>query len=149
MGSEVSVPGKNRGRTSVSGRPFSGESAVAVYVTADCHRRSRKQRSLCCAASVCPGGRCPDTEDLFSILKGELLTGNGTVATITPYTYSTSTYVLSGMAMGSSCTKIAITPQTNDLWYVNSSGYLMNTEIVNVASLSKFGAYSVEYISPA
>ncbi len=79
----------------------------------------------------------------------EVLTGEGTVVTITPNTYSTSTYVLSGAAMGSSCTKISITPQDGMNWYVNSSGYLMNTEIVNVASLSKFGAYSVEYISLA
>ncbi len=79
----------------------------------------------------------------------EVLTGDGIVATITPNTYSTDTYVLSGVAMGSSYTKFAITPQDNQQWYVNSSGYLMNTEIVNVASLSKFGAYSVEYISLA
>ena len=79
----------------------------------------------------------------------EALTGNGTVVTITPYTYVASTYVLSGTAMGLSYKKVAITPQTNAIWNVNSSGYLMDKEIVTVASLSKFGAYSVEYISLA
>ncbi len=79
----------------------------------------------------------------------EALTGNGIVATITPYTYANSTYVLSGSAMGLSYTKIEITPQTNVKWNVTSSGYLINKEIVNVASLSKFGAYSVEYVSLA
>lgn len=77
------------------------------------------------------------------------LSESGIVATITPNTYSTSTYVLSGAGMGLSYTKIEITPQDSTIWYVNSSGCLMNTEIVNVASLSKFGAYSVEYISVA
>lgn len=78
------------------------------------------------------------------------LIANGTVLTITPATYTAGTYVLSGSGMGLSYQKIEITPDNSGYdWRVNSSGYLMNTEIVNVASLSKFGAYSVEYVSLA
>lgn len=77
------------------------------------------------------------------------LTASGTAATITPNTYSTETLVLSGNARGLSYKKFEITPNGTATWNVNSSGYLMNTDIVNVASLSKFGAYSVEYISIA
>ncbi|MBQ8782403.1 MAG: hypothetical protein IJZ57_01345 [Clostridia bacterium] len=78
------------------------------------------------------------------------LTASGTALTITPYTYTAGTYVLSGTGMGLSYTKVEITPDgTSTEWNVNSSGYLMNTAISNVASLSKFGAYSVEYVSLA
>ncbi len=77
------------------------------------------------------------------------LTSSGICATITPPAYTTSTYVLSGSAMGNYYTKFEITPSGDTQWNVNSSGLLMNTEIVNVASLSKFGAYSVDYVSVA
>lgn len=76
------------------------------------------------------------------------LTAPGIAAVITPSTYATTTVVLSGEGMGLSYTKFEVTPSTTP-WYVNSAGYLMNTEIVNVASLSKFGAYSVDYVSVA
>lgn len=80
----------------------------------------------------------------------DALTSNGLALTITPYTYTAGTYVLSGSGMGLSYQKIEITPDNSGYdWKVNSSGYLMNTELVNVASLSKFGAYSVEYVSLA
>lgn len=82
------------------------------------------------------------------VVTGEL-SSSGTVATITPYTYTTSTIVLSGSAMGIGYTKFEVTPNGSTAWNVNSSGYLMDSEIVNVASLSKFGAYSVEYVSVA
>lgn len=77
------------------------------------------------------------------------LSSPGTAATITPSTYSTSTVVLSGSSMGVSYKKFEITPKGSSKWNVNSSGYLMDTEIVPVASLSKFGAYSVDYVSVA
>ena len=78
------------------------------------------------------------------------LTASGTALTITPYAYTAGSYVLSGTGMGLSYTKVEITPDgTTTEWNVNSSGYLMNTAISNVASLSKFGAYSVEYVSLA
>ncbi len=80
----------------------------------------------------------------------DALTTNGTALTITPNTYSAGYYVLSGACMGLGYQKIEITPDGSGYnWNVNSSGYLMNTEIENVASLSKFGAYSVEYVSLA
>ena len=78
------------------------------------------------------------------------LSASGIALTITPNTYSAGYYVLSGACMGLGYQKIEITPDDSGYdWKVNSSGYLMNTEIVNVASLSKFGAYSVEYVSLA
>ncbi len=78
------------------------------------------------------------------------LIASGTVLTISPNTYSAGYYVLSGAGMGLSYKKVEITPDGSSVeWNVNSSGYLMNTEIIPVASLSKFGAYSVEYISLA
>ena len=80
----------------------------------------------------------------------EALTANGTALTITPNTYSAGYYVLSGDCMGLGYQRVEITPDNSGYnWNVNSSGYLMNTEIENVASLSKFGAYSVEYVSLA
>ncbi|MBQ7596166.1 MAG: hypothetical protein IJU45_05825 [Clostridia bacterium] len=77
------------------------------------------------------------------------LSAEGTAATITPSTYSEATVVLSGEGMGVSYTKFAVTPNSGVSWYVNSSGYLMSSPIVNVASMSKFGSYSVEYVSVA
>ncbi len=78
------------------------------------------------------------------------LSASGIALTITPNAYTSGAYVLSGTGMGLSYQKVEITPDSSGYeWYVNSSGYLMNTEIVNVASLSKFGAYSVEYVSLA
>ncbi len=77
------------------------------------------------------------------------LTASGTAATITPATYTDSTVVLSGEGMGISYTKFAVTPSDGVSWYVNSSGYLMSAPIVNVCSMSKFGSYSVEYVSVA
>ena len=78
------------------------------------------------------------------------LTASGIVLTVTPAAYTAGTYVLSGSGMGLSYQRVEITPDNSGYnWRVNSSGYLMNTEIVNVASLSKFGAYSVEYVSLA
>lgn len=78
------------------------------------------------------------------------LTAAGTALTITPYSYAANYYVLSGVGMGLSYQKVEITPDgTSTEWNVNSSGYLMNSAIQNVASLSKLGAYSVEYVSLA
>lgn len=77
------------------------------------------------------------------------LTYEGIAVTLTPASYTESTVVLSGPSMGVSYAKFAVTPSGTNSWYVNSSGYLMSSEIVNVCSLSKFGAYSVEYVSIA
>ena len=73
----------------------------------------------------------------------------GTAAIITPATYATTTKVLSGESMGLNYSKFEITPTETEDWYVNSAGYLMNTPVRNVASLSKFGAYTVDYVSVA
>lgn len=77
------------------------------------------------------------------------LNAEGTAAVITPASYDTTTVVLSGEAMGLSSSKFEVAPSGTTVWYVNSAGYLMNTPIENVASLSKFGAYSVDYVSVA
>ncbi len=77
------------------------------------------------------------------------LNADGTAAVITPATYAVTTVVLSGEFMGPDSTKFEVTPSGTTLWYVNSAGYLMNTPIENVASLSKFGAYAVDYVSVA
>lgn len=77
------------------------------------------------------------------------LNAAGTAAVITPSSYSTSTQVLSGEAMGLGSVKFEVTPSGTDEWFVNSAGFLMNTPIENVASLSKFGAYAVDYVSVA
>lgn len=77
------------------------------------------------------------------------LTTSGTAATITPYSYTSGYQVLSGSAIGLGYSKILITPNGSEQWNLTSSGYIVNTEIVNVASVSKFGAYSVEYVSLA
>lgn len=77
------------------------------------------------------------------------LSAQGTAVTITPANYTESTLVLSGEGMGISYTKFDVTPKDGASWYVNSSGYLMSSPVVNVASMSKFGSYSVEYVSVA
>ena len=80
----------------------------------------------------------------------DALTANGTAVTITPNTYSAGYYVLSGTCVGLGYKRVEITSDDSGYdWKVNSSGYLMNTIIETVASLSKFGAYSVEYVSLA
>ncbi|MCQ2472051.1 MAG: hypothetical protein MJ147_08450 [Clostridia bacterium] len=84
-----------------------------------------------------------------SINLTDKLNAAGTVAVITPANYTTSTVVLSGEKVGVNYTKFQITPQSGTPWYVNSIGVLMNTAVVNVASLSKFGAYAVDYVSVA
>ncbi len=73
----------------------------------------------------------------------------GAAATITPSSYTSGSYVLSGSAIGLGYSKIQITPNGNEAWNVTSSGYIMNTEIINVVSLSKFGSFSVDYRSLA
>lgn len=77
------------------------------------------------------------------------LNASGTAAVITPALYETTNQVLTGDALGVSSTKFEVTPSGDTAWYVNSVGYLMNTPINNVASLSKFGAYAVDYVSVA
>lgn len=77
------------------------------------------------------------------------LNASGTAAVITPALYDTTNQVLTGEALGVSSTKFEVTPSGTTSWYVNSAGYLMNTPINNVASLSKFGAYAVDYVSVA
>ncbi|MCQ2479385.1 MAG: dockerin type I repeat-containing protein, partial [Clostridia bacterium] len=84
-----------------------------------------------------------------SITLTDRLTSAGTAAVITPAQYTTATVVLTGDKVGVNYRKFEITPQSTTPWYVNSIGALMNTAIVNVASLSKFGAYSVDYVSVA
>lgn len=84
-----------------------------------------------------------------SICLTDKLNCAGTAAVITPANYATTTKVLSGDAMGLNYSKFEVTPTATETWYVNSAGYLMNTPVRNVASLSKFGAYTVDYVSVA
>ncbi len=54
----------------------------------------------------------------------DTLSAETPVATITPLSYSTSTKVLSGSAIGSEYSKFAVTPNGSDSYIINNTGYL-------------------------
>ncbi len=83
-----------------------------------------------------------------AVINTQKITTSGIVAYLTVNDYQKGTRVLSGEFCASNYAKFVLNvPDGAEQLYINSTGYLVDKEISNIAKVSEFGAYDIYYTS--
>lgn len=83
-----------------------------------------------------------------AVINTQEITTSGIVAHLTVKDYDIGTRVLSGEFCASNYAKFVLNvPTGRTQLYINSTGYLVDREITNIAKVSEFGAYDIYYTS--
>lgn len=86
----------------------------------------------------------PDGKTVNMISK---INSNNVSLNITPEKYEKNVRVISGTYCAANFRRVAINDYQTQNWHINSSGYLLTDEVVEVALVSILGAHSVYYTS--
>jgi hypothetical protein len=132
----------NAGTLCISGGTVSGNSAPAGVGVYQAGTLQMTDKAYLAASDdiYLPNGR--------TVTNTGSIKTSGTVANLTVQNYTKGTRVLSGEFCATNYAKYVLnTPSGSDELFINSTGYLVEKEMHNVAKVSVFGAYSVYYTS--